>query len=1077
MGPGFFIDRPIFAAVISIIIVLAGATAMMVTPVAQFPEIAPPTVTVTTRYPGATAEVVANTVAAPIEQQVNGIDDMIYMSSTSSSSGDMSLTVTFAPGTDPDIAQVNTQNRVSQAMAQLPSAVTLQGVTTQKVSQSFMMVISFTSEGDQMSAVELNNFVNLHVWDAVKRVEGANLATMFPIPDVAMRIWLRPDLLAQMGITIAEVSNAIAGQNQAFGIGQIGQSPAPQGTLQNFPITSQGMLVKPDEFDQIILRASTEDDAAIVRVIDVGHSELGAKSYSVNAKTNGQTSPLLVVYQQPGSNALATSARVRALLEELKPTFPGSVDYSIVLDTSKFTAASIEKVVHTFFEAVLLVVAVVFLFLQSFRSTLVPILAVPVAIVGAYIGIYMLGFSTNMLTLFGMILAIGLVVDDAIIVVEAVEHKMETKGLSPKAAAKEAMSELTGALVSIVLVLSAVFLPIAFLGGMTGTLYKQFAVTIAIAMVISGIVALTLSPALSAIVLKPKTEKKKGFFLWFDNTFEAITDGYIKGVRFLINHQFIGMMLFAAVVVGLVMLFRILPSSFVPEEDQGYLFGISMQPDASSLQRTSAFDDQVVEIMRKDPAVFAVAQMDGYSIVDQQYRTNSGLLFLPLKPFEERNEEGMSSFDVLARSRKNLSNLDDGVSKLVSPPSIPGLGSTGGFEFYIQDMAGRGPLELGENVNKYLDAVRKRPELSGIQTSFLPEERQLYLDVDRSRAELMQLPVEDIYQTLQAYFGSLFVSQFTDFGRIWQVIIQAEGVYRDDPGDFSKIYIKSKTGKQIPLSAVATYHYASGPNMLPRFNGFPAAKVTGSPADGYSSGQAIATMEEVAREILPEGYGFAWAGQAFQEKMAGNTAVIAFAFGLIMVFLILAAQYEMWSLPIGVMMAVPFAILGALAMTWGRGLENDVYFQVGLVTLVGLSAKNAILITEFAVENRRNGMSLADAAAEAARLRLRPIVMTSLAFILGCVPMAIASGPGANSLHAIGTGVIGGMLASTLVSSFFVPMFFVIVETASGWFGKKHAGEKEGVSGNNAVDELSGSSDSSAASDSPGAPDSKGERL
>jgi hydrophobe/amphiphile efflux-1 (HAE1) family protein len=602
---------------------------------------------------------------------------------------------------------------------------------------------------------------------------------------------------------------------------------------------------------------------------------------------------------------------------------------------------------------------------------------------------------------------------------------------------------LTGALVSIVLVLSAVFLPIAFLGGMTGTLYKQFAVTIAIAMVISGIVALTLSPALAAIVLKPKTAEKKGFFLWFDNTFEAITNGYVAGVRFLINHKVIGMGLFAAVVVCLVMLFRILPSSFVPEEDQGYMFGINMQPDAASLQRTSAFAGQAVEVLRKDPAVLAVAQMDGYSIVDQQYRTNSGLMFVPLKPFEERKEAGMSSFDVIKNSRKSLGALDQGVSMLVSPPSIPGLGSTGGFQFYIQDMAGKTPLELESVVQKYLVELRKRPELSAVHSTFSAAERQLYLDVDRNRAELLQLPTQDIYQTLQAYFGSLYVSQFTEFGRIWQVIIQAEGRFRDDPADFNKIYLYSKTGARIPLSAVATSRYEAGPNMMPRFNGFPAAQVTGSASAGYSSGQAITAMESVAADVLPAGYGFSWAGQAFQEKQAGSTATIAFGFGLIMVFLILAAQYEMWSLPIGVMMAVPFAILGALLMTFFRGLENDVYFQVGLVTLVGLSAKNAILITEFAVENHRNGMSLADAAAEAARVRLRPIVMTSLAFILGCVPMAIAVGPGANSLHAIGTGVIGGMLASTLISSFFVPMFFVIVESASGFFSKKHPSADE----------------------------------
>jgi multidrug efflux pump len=1039
VGPSFFIDRPIFASVISIVIVLAGLTSIGVTPISQYPEIAPPTVNVSTRYPGATAEVVANTVAAPIEQQVNGVDDMIYMTSTSSSSGDMTLIVTFEPGTDPDIAQVNTQNRVNQALAQLPTVVADQGVTTQKVSQAFMMVVSFSSPDDSMTQVELNNYVNLYIWDAVKRLQGANLSTVFPVPDVAMRVWLKPDRMAQMDITIPEVVDSISGQNQAFGIGQIGQVPAPPGTRQNFPITSQGMLVEPEEFDNIILRTGEHSDAAIVRVGDVGYSALGSKIYNTSSKVDGRIASHLVVYQQPGANAIATSNRVRALLEELSPGFPSGLTYDIVLDTSKFTEASIEKVIHTFFEAVLLVVLVVYLFLQSFRATIIPVIAVPVAIIGAYIGIYALGFSTNMLTLFGMILAIGLVVDDAIIVVEAVEHKMATEGLSPRAAAKSAMSELTGALVSIVLVLSSVFLPVAFLGGMTGTLYKQFAITIAISMAISGIVALTLSPALAALILKPGSHEKKGFFLWFENGFARVTDFYIVGVRWLIHHRVIGVGLFLAAVAGVVFMFRIVPGSFVPEEDQGYLFGVTLMPDASSLERTTGANDQATERMRKNPAVEAVAQIDGYSIIDSQYRTNAGLLFVPLKPFEERQDEGMSSFDVLEDSRPVLGSISDGVLFAINPPSIPGLGTTGGFEFYIQDRSGGSPVALEGIVRKFVQAAAQRPELTGVQTTFSATERQLFLDLDRSRAELLKVPVQDVFNTLQAYFGSLYVSQFTDFGRIWQVIIQSEPEYRDDPADLATIYLRSQTGERVPLSAVATARYIAGPNVLPRFNAFPSGKVTGSAAPGFSSGEAIAAMEAVAAEVLPAGYGFEWSGQAFEEKRAGGTSTLAFIFGIIMVFLILAAQYEKWSLPIGVLLAVPFALLGALLLTWFRGLENDVYFQVGLVTLVGLSAKNAILITEFAVDNFHKGMPLEEAAVEAARVRLRPIVMTSMAFILGCVPMATASGAGANSLHAIGTGVIGGMLASTLISSFFVPMFFVILESATG--GDKHQSE------------------------------------
>jgi hydrophobe/amphiphile efflux-1 (HAE1) family protein len=1029
MGPGFFIDRPVFASVISIVILLAGFAALRATPVAQYPEIAPPTVTVTAAYPGATAEVIANTVAAPIEQLVNGVDGMIYMSSTSSSTGAMSLTVTFEPGTDPDIAQVNTQNRVSQALARLPEVVTRQGVNVEKKSSTFMMLVGFYSPDDSLDPVYLQNYVNLYVLDAVKRVPGANLASVFPPPDVAMRVWLKPDRMAQLGITTGELAGAIRGQNQAFGVGQIGQAPAPEGTQQTFPITSQGMLATAAEFEDIIVRAADgSGETAIVRLRDVARAELGAQNYLVKSKVNGRTAAALVVYQQPGANAIETSARVRALLEELSAGFPDGLEYKVVMDTSLFTAASIEKVIHTFFEAVVLVVLVVFLFLQSLRATIIPTLAVPIAIIGAYIGIYALGFSTNMLTLFGMILAIGLVVDDAIIVVEAVEHKMATKGMSPREASKEAMQELTGALISIVLVLAAVFLPVAFLGGMTGTLYKQFAITIALAMVFSGIVALTLSPALAALILKPGHAEKKGFFLWFERGFGRVTDVYVDGVRWLIRHKAVGVGLFAATLGGVYGMFTILPSSFVPDEDQGYIFAAAMLPDAASLERTTGLTDQVTETLLRHPAISDAAQIDGFSLFDGQTRTNAGALFVALKPFEDRTGEGESSFAAVADLQRQLGALKSGLVFPLNPPAIPGLGVTGGFEFFLQDRSGGDPIQLERVTRQFIAAANARPELAGVSTTFSAAQQQLYLDVDRARAELLGVPVQDVYATLQAYFGSMYVSQFTQFGRIWQVIIQAEDSYRDAPADLDNIFLVSRHGETLPLSAVATHRYAAGPTLLSRFNGFPAAKITGSAAPGYSSGQALATMEEVAAEALAEGYAFAWAGQAYEEKKAGGTSAIAFVFGIIMVFLILAAQYEKWTLPLGVLLAVPFAIFGALLMTWGRGLENDVYFQVGLVTLIGLAAKNAILITEFAVENVRAGMSVEDAAAEAARMRLRPIVMTSLAFILGCVPMAIATGPGANSLHAIGTGVIGGMLASTLIASFFVPLFFVLLE-------------------------------------------------
>jgi hydrophobe/amphiphile efflux-1 (HAE1) family protein len=689
----FFIDRPVFAMVISIIIVLGGLVSMSATPIAQYPDIAPPTVQVTALYPGATAEVIANTVAAPIEAQVNGVDNMSYMLSTSSSTGNMSLTVTFEPGTDPDQAQVNVQNRVSQASAKLPEIVAKQGITVETRSQAFMMVAAFYTEDDRYDQTYLANYVNLYILDPIKRLPGANLSSMFPVPDIAMRIWLKPDRLAQLGLTATDVSNAIQRQNQAYGIGQIGQSPTTPGQQQSFVVTTKGMLSTPAEFDEIIIRAESEG-SAIVHLKDVGYAEVGAQNYSINTTMDGKKSAAVIVYQQPGANAIATSEEVRKLIEELKPGFPDGLEFKYVIDTSKFTEASIEKVVHTFFEAVILVVLVVLMFLQSFRATFIPILAVPICIIGTYTGIYFLGFSTNMLTLFGMILAIGLVVDDAIIVVESVEHNMAELKLSPIDAARKAMEELSGALVAIVLVLVSVFLPVAFLGGLTGTLYKQFAITIAISMVISGLVALTLSPALAARILKPGAHEKKGFGKWFDKGFNWITDMYVSGVRFLIRHKIMGLGLFGGVVAGVVYLFGILPGSFVPAEDQGYLFGISIMPDAASLERTSDVADRATRILHKNPAVSSVFQVDGYSLIDSQNKTNASVLFTALKPYEEREGKESGAFVVLDNLRRSFVAIKESIVLPLNPPSIPGLGTTGGFEFYIQSMGSGSSQDL-----------------------------------------------------------------------------------------------------------------------------------------------------------------------------------------------------------------------------------------------------------------------------------------------------------------------------------------------------------------------------------------------
>jgi len=1047
----FFIARPILSSVISLLIVLAGLVSMVVSPIEQYPDMAPPQIQVTARYPGATAEVIANTVAAPLEAQINGVDNLLYFQSASSSSGNLTINVFFKPGSDPDINQVNVQNRVSQATAQLPETVVQQGVTVDKKSSSFMMVFSIFSPDNSYDPAFIDNYANLNILEELKRIPGANRASVFGLPDIAMRVWLRPDRMAELGVTVSEVSKAIQNQNQTFGIGQLGAEPMRPDVQQSFVVTAQGLLTKPQEFEDIIVRAA-QQGSAMIRLKDIGRVEMAKRDYSIAGNINGTIGTTIAVYQQPGANAVDTARAVRARLDELKKTFPPGLDYRIVLDTSLFTLNSIDKVVHTFFEAVVLVVLVVFVFLQTLRATVIPILAVPVSIVGTFIGMHLFGFSVNMLTMFGMILAIGLVVDDAIVVVETVEANMATKHLSAFEASKAAMTEIAGALISIVLVLLAVFLPVAFLGGVTGTLYKQFAVTIAISMVISGIMALTLSPALAAIILKAHHGEKKGFFRWFENTFERVRQGYIGGVGKVVSNPIKGLVAFIAVLAAIMALFRIVPSSFVPDEDQGYFFVMVNAPDASSMSVVDKLAAQAQKLALEDPAVQDVAYVSGYSLIDGQNQNNAAVLFVSLKPFEERKDPSLLSFAALSRLNAAYSKLRDGFVFAINPPSIPGMGTTGGFEFYLQNRSGGNVAATQEKLQAFLTKARQRPELQGVSSTFRSTSQQLFVDLDRSKAELLGVPVSDVFQTMQAYFGSQVAGQFSQFSRVWWVIIQADADYRAKPEDFDRVYLRSRSGAMVPLSTLITVRYMPAPKMVTRFNGFPAVKITGNPAEGYSSGQAIQAMESVAAEVFGGSgdFTYAWAGQALQEKASGSTSSTAFIFGIIVVFLLLAAQFEKWTLPVAVVLTVPFAILGALLLTWVVGLENDVYFQVGLVTLVGLSAKNAILIVEFAIERVHKGMPVREAAIEAAGLRLRAIVMTSFAFVLGCVPLAIASGPGANSLRAIGTGVIGGMLVSTTVAIFFVPLFFVLLESWSAKRSKapdKGHGEPHAVKG------------------------------
>jgi multidrug efflux pump len=1030
----FCIDRPIFASVISIIITLGGALSMLSLPIAQYPDITPPQITISANYPGATADVVANNVAAPIEQQVNGADNMIYMNSSSSSTGNFTLNVFFQIGTNPELAQVDVQNRVNLALPQLPQSVQAQGIQVQKKSSAFMMVIAIYSPADRYDPTYIANYANIYVLDALKRVPGANQSSIFGTPDYAMRIWLKPDRMAQLGVTASDVQRAVSNQNQQFAVGSIGQSPTGTPVEQSFAVTTTGRLSDPAEFENIIIRAASSD-AAIVRLRDIGRAQLGQKDYSIRSKFQGKPATIIAVYQQPGANALDVSKQVRATLEQMKKSFPEGMDYSIAMDTTEFTRASISDVIHTFFEALVLVVIVVYVFLQSFRATLIPVIAVPVSILGTFMGMLALGFSINMLTLFGMVLAIGIVVDDAIVVVENVERNMNVHKLSPKDAAKRAMDEVSGPVVAIVLVLCAVFVPVAFLGGITGQLYKQFAITIAISVVFSGVVALTLSPALAALLLKPGHHEKKGFFRWFDNAFGRMTSGYTRMVRLAIKRFVVALLLFAGMIALAVIMMRSIPTSFLPPEDQGYLLGAVIMPDAASLDRTGAVSQHVTDYFMKQAAVSSVTIVDGYSLLDSQSKNNASTFFIGFKSFDERykfaNIKTQNARAVLIDAFKNLSGVKEGIILPVNPPSIPGLGTTGGTEMWIQSKGDATIPQLAGVVDDFIAKAKQRPELSRVTSTFNASSQQLLVNVDRDRAETLGVPIEEVYSAMQTMFGSLYVSQFNRSSRLWQVILQAEPSYRLKPQDLDQIYVRARTGSMVPLKAVVTSQFATGPDLVTRFNNFPAVKITANAAPGYSSGQVLSTLDEVAHEVMPAGYDVGWSGEAYEARQAGGTSGLVFVFGLIMVFLILAAQYEKWSLPVGVLMAVPFALFGALLAILLRGLENDVYFQIGLTMLVALAAKNAILIFEFAVLNRESGESVYDAAVTAATERLRPIVMTSLAFILGCVPLAIATGASANSRHSIGTGVIGGMLGATVIAVFFIPMFFYVLETMS----------------------------------------------
>ncbi len=1021
-----FINRPILSSVLSIVVVIGGLVTLGGLPVNQYPAITPVQVTVSASYPGADAETVANTVAAPIETQVNGADNMLYMQSTSSATGEMSLTVYFDIDTDPDTAEVQVNNRVSLAMPELPDAVRSTGVKVQKRSANILMLIGLFSPDGRYDEKYIGNYANLYVLDALKRVKGANQALIMGLPDLAMRIWLQPDRMASLGITTSDIQKAVSEQNKQFAAGRLGVSPTNEPVEMTFPVVTGGRFSEPEEFENIILRADAKG-TAIVRLKDVARAEEGQKSYMLRSSLNGTPATFIAVYQQPGSNALEVAASVEQMMEELKKSFPEGIDYQVSFDTTRVIEASINEVFETLIIAIILVVLVTYLFLQKVNTTLIPTIAIIVSIIGTFIGMGALGFTINLLTLFGLVLAIGIVCDDAIVVVENVERNIDEFGLSPKEATFRAMEEVTGPVIATTLVLIAVFVPVAFLSGTTGVLYKQFAITIAISVAISSFVALTLTPALAAILIKPSKGEPGGFFRWFNKWLDSMTRSYAGGVTLTLKRSGVGLAVIAAMLFAIFTLFKTIPGSFVPAEDQGFIFAAVVLPDGASLDRSQALTQQVADILAEHPAVKDYSALAGFSLIDGQFKTNTGTVFVSLKDFDERQEAGLSVTDLFEFAVPRLNKLKDGVAFPINPPSIPGLGTQGGFEFWLQNRGQGGAARLAQVTREIIAKAKERPEVTRLNTTINASSRQLKINVDRSKSETLGLPVPDVYAALQALFGSLYVSQYNKYGRVWQVILQAEPEFREKPEDIQNIYVRQKQGKMVPLSSVVTTEYVTGPDLLPRFNGFMAAKITGDADAGFSSGQSISTMEEVANEVSPDGFTYSWAGQAYEEKKASGSSAIIFVFALVMVFLILAAQYEQWSLPIAVLTAVPFGIFGALVAVWLRGMENDVYFQIGLITLIGLSAKNAILIVEFAELKYNEGASAFDAAVDAARLRLRPILMTSLSFILGSMPLVLASGAGAAARHSIGTGIIGGMIAATSLALFFVPLFYYLV--------------------------------------------------
>ena len=1042
----FFINRPIVAIVISVLMVIVGAITITSLPVSQFPPIAPPEVQVQATFVGADAQTVEQAVATPIEQQMSGVDNMNYMYSVNSSTGDMRLIVDYDVKTDTNTDLILTQIRETQAASQLPADVINFGVTVQKTTTAPLMLISIYSPSGSYDSKFLANYAYINLYDQLSRVPGIGSVQVFGAGRYAMRLWVKPDQLAKLGITVPEIVTAIQTQNTVNPAGQIGGEPAPPGQEFTYSVRAQGRLVTPEDFQQIVVRAAP--DGGIVRVKDVARVELGAQDYTVVSHLNGKPSAIVAVYQLPGSNAVAAADGVKKLLAEEKQRLPQGVDYTIALDTTRAVAEGIREIIETLAIAIVLVIIVVYIFLQGWRATLIPLLAVPVSLVGTFVLFPVFGFSINTLSLFGLVLAIGLVVDDAIVVVEAVEHHIE-EGMSPKEATFKAMEEISGPVVGIALVLSAVFIPTAFIPGITGRLYQQFAVTIAISVILSAFNALSLSPALSALLLRPR-QKSGGllqrFFDWFNRVFARVTDRYVSIAGALIRKTAVAFVLLI-VCAGLAGFFGSkVPSSFLPDEDQGYMFMNLQLPSASSLQRTEATAREIEQTLATTPGVKSTASVIGFSLLSLTRSSYSAFFFVTLEEWKDRKKREEQYQFIRQSINRKLAGLPDGIAFAFSPPAIPGVGTSGGFTFVLEDRSGKDVAFLAENMNRFLAAARKRPELAAVNTTFLPSVPQQFIAVDRDKALKQGVDIRDVYRTIQAFMGGTFINYFNRFGRQWQVYVEAEGAYRNRMENVGQFYVRNKDGDMVPLSALTRFESRSGPEFTMRYNLYRSAQIIGSAAPGYSSAQATATLEKVFAETMPPEMGYDYLGISFQEKKAqeGVPPAVVFGFSLLVVFLILAALYESWTLPFSVLLSTPVAVFGAFFVLWLRRtllgffvppfmvqIETDVYSQIGLVMLIGLAAKNAILIVEFAKDAYENGQPLVDAALGGARVRLRPILMTSFAFVLGCVPLWTASGAGSVARQIMGTTVIGGMLASTLIAVFIIPALFVVVERLS----------------------------------------------